>query len=172
MTNPKALPTPPTGGVAASWSATSPIWLRPTNAAAYLKAPGIVMPPVEELYFGGLIGSVLITDIVTAHSSPWFHGPAALVLADPRPEPFLRLRGQVGLFQVQSPWSASRSASRRWRRLPVRFRSAAWAEPNERGERLIWLEDAMADRLGAMRRPGESYSDVILRIAMTGGQNR
>jgi hypothetical protein len=24
--------------------------------------------------------------------------------------------------------------------------------PNERGERLIWLEDAMADRLGAMRR--------------------
>ena len=56
-----------------------------TNAAAYLKARGIVMPPVEELYFGGVIGSVLITDIVTAHSSPWFHGPAALVLADPRP---------------------------------------------------------------------------------------
>jgi hypothetical protein len=36
---------------------------------------------------------------------------------------------------------------------------------NERGERLIWLEDAMADRLSAMRRPGESYGDVILRIA-------
>ena len=36
-------------------------------------------------------------------------------------------------------------------------------EPNERGERLIWLEDAMADRLGAMRGPSESYSDVILR---------
>jgi hypothetical protein len=27
------------------------------------------------------------------------------------------------------------------------------AETNERGERLIWLEDAMADRLGAMRGP-------------------
>jgi hypothetical protein len=38
-------------------------------------------------------------------------------------------------------------------------------EPNERGERLIWLEAAMADRLGAMRRPGEDYSAVILRIA-------
>jgi hypothetical protein len=36
---------------------------------------------------------------------------------------------------------------------------------NERGERLIWLEDAMADRLGAMRGSDESYSDVILRIA-------
>ncbi len=39
------------------------------------------------------------------------------------------------------------------------------AEPNEQGERLIWLEDAMADRLSAMRGPGESYSDVILRLA-------
>jgi hypothetical protein len=28
------------------------------------------------------------------------------------------------------------------------------AEANERGERLIWLVDAMADRLGAMRGPG------------------
>ena len=36
---------------------------------------------------------------------------------------------------------------------------------SEKGERLIWLEAAMVDRLGAMRGPGESYSDVILRIA-------
>ena len=28
------------------------------------------------------------------------------------------------------------------------------SEPNERGERLIWLEDAMADRFGAMRGRG------------------
>ena len=36
-----------------------------------------------------------------------------------------------------------------------------------KGQRLIWLEAAMADRLGAMRGPGESYSDVILRISTT-----
>jgi hypothetical protein len=41
------------------------------------------------------------------------------------------------------------------------------AEANERGERLIWLEDAMADRLGAMRRTDESYSDTILRLVET-----
>ena len=35
---------------------------------------------------------------------------------------------------------------------------------NERGERLIWLEEVWVDRLGAMRRPGESYSAVILRL--------
>jgi hypothetical protein len=36
---------------------------------------------------------------------------------------------------------------------------------NERGERLIWLEPNMVDRLRAMRGPGESYSDVILKLA-------
>jgi hypothetical protein len=35
------------------------------------------------------------------------------------------------------------------------------AEANERGERLIWLEDAMADRLGAMRGPGESTATSL-----------
>jgi hypothetical protein len=46
--------------------------------------------------------------------------------------------------------------------LPERFRSANVALENainERGERLIWLDRAMADRLRAMRGPGESYSD-------------
>jgi hypothetical protein len=29
----------------------------------------------------------------------------------------------------------------------------------------IWLDPRCVDRLRAMRRPGESYSDVILRMA-------
>jgi hypothetical protein len=33
---------------------------------------------------------------------------------------------------------------------------------NERGERLIWLDHAVVNRLRTMRRPGESFSDVIL----------
>jgi hypothetical protein len=41
-------------------------------------------------------------------------------------------------------------------------------EVNERGERYVWLEDAMVDRLGAMRGPKESYSDAILRMAEMG----
>jgi hypothetical protein len=36
---------------------------------------------------------------------------------------------------------------------------------NERGERLIWLDRAVVDRLRALRGPGESYSDVILTLA-------
>jgi hypothetical protein len=33
------------------------------------------------------------------------------------------------------------------------------AEPTELGERLIWLEAAMADRLGAMREAGERQAN-------------
>ena len=29
---------------------------------------------------------------------------------------------------------------------------------------LVWLEAVVVDRLAAMRGPGESYSDVILRL--------
>jgi len=41
---------------------------------------------------------------------------------------------------------------------------AVEAEANEPGERVIWLEAAMVDRLGAMREAGESYSDVFLKL--------
>ena len=40
---------------------------------------------------------------------------------------------------------------------------------NEKGERLIWLDRAVVDRLRALRGPGESYSDVILRTAAEAG---
>ena len=36
---------------------------------------------------------------------------------------------------------------------------------NAKGERWVWLEAAIVDRQGAMRGPGESYSEVILRLA-------
>jgi hypothetical protein len=39
---------------------------------------------------------------------------------------------------------------------------------NERGERYVWLPPNVVDRLTAMRRPGERYSDVILRLAGSG----
>jgi hypothetical protein len=39
---------------------------------------------------------------------------------------------------------------------------------NEQGERLIWLDLSMVNRLRSLRGPGESYSDVILRVAAAG----
>jgi hypothetical protein len=39
------------------------------------------------------------------------------------------------------------------------------AEVNAKGEVHIWLEPRWLDRLKALRGPGESYSDVIVRLA-------
>jgi hypothetical protein len=38
-------------------------------------------------------------------------------------------------------------------------------ELNERGERLIWLEERRLDKLNSIRRPSESYSEAIMRLA-------
>ncbi|HTR13893.1 MAG TPA: hypothetical protein VMI72_11715 [Roseiarcus sp.] len=35
---------------------------------------------------------------------------------------------------------------------------------DEKGERLIWLEETWVNKLAYLRGPGESYSDVILRL--------
>jgi hypothetical protein len=43
--------------------------------------------------------------------------------------------------------------------------AAVGPESNEKGERYFWLAPTVVDRPGAMRRAGESYSDVTLRLA-------
>ena len=37
-----------------------------------------------------------------------------------------------------------------------------------KGQRLLWLDRAVVDRLRSLRGAGESFSDVILRIAVAG----
>jgi hypothetical protein len=38
-------------------------------------------------------------------------------------------------------------------------------QTNEHGEKLIWLDRAVVDRLRSLRGPGESFGDVSLRLA-------
>jgi hypothetical protein len=38
-------------------------------------------------------------------------------------------------------------------------------QTDEHGQRTVWLDRSVVDRLRAMRGAGESFSDVILRIA-------
>ena len=73
------------------------------NAAAFMASIGVRCPQREALQFGGVIGSVFVRDIVTCSDSPWFRkGATALLFADARPEPFMPVHGQTGLFWVQS----------------------------------------------------------------------
>jgi hypothetical protein len=39
-------------------------------------------------------------------------------------------------------------------------------EPDANGERFIWLDPAVVNKLRHLRGPGESYSDVILKLAV------
>lgn len=43
-------------------------------------------------------------------------------------------------------------------------------EPADNGERLIWLEPRVVDKLRLLRGPGESYSDVILKLVELGAR--
>jgi hypothetical protein len=38
-------------------------------------------------------------------------------------------------------------------------------QPNENGERVIWIEERWLDRLISIQRSGENYSEAIIRLA-------
>jgi hypothetical protein len=71
------------------------------NAAAFMASIGVRCPQREALQFGGVIGSVLVRDLVTRSDSPWFRkGATAVVFSQARPQPFMPVSGQPGLFWV------------------------------------------------------------------------
>jgi len=64
-----------------------------SNAAAKVPAPG-------HLVRGAIIGSVLMVDRVERSASPWFFGPAGILLAEAEPCAPIYCSGQLALF----PW--------------------------------------------------------------------
>jgi hypothetical protein len=42
----------------------------------------------------------------------------------------------------------------------------ARATSNEKGERYVWLDPKVVERFRRLRGPGESFSDVILRLVV------
>jgi hypothetical protein len=58
--------------------------------------------------------------------------------------------------------SARNVAARRYERISI---SVSCVTGVAQGEKLIWLDWAVVDRLRSLRGPGESYRDVILRLA-------
>ena len=58
------------------------------------------IPWPQEFERGGIVGSVVLVDCVTRHSSPWFSGPYGFVLRNAKPLPFRACRGQLGFFDA------------------------------------------------------------------------
>lgn len=57
-----------------------------------------VLPQQYEL--GGIVGRAQLVACVQQHPSRWFNGPWAFVMFEPKPVPFMPLRGQLGFFDV------------------------------------------------------------------------
>lgn len=53
---------------------------------------------VSKLPTGGLIGMCHLVDCVDDHHSEWFHGPFGYVLTKQRKLPFIKMRGQLSMF--------------------------------------------------------------------------
>lgn len=75
------------------------------DALAFLLKAGIpeaafMMPNPELLLRGGIIGSVELVDSVDTSDSPWYMGEKGFVLRDPKPLPFVPLKGRLGFFEV------------------------------------------------------------------------
>lgn len=62
--------------------------------------PPVTMPGPRQIPRGGIVGSVEIVDCVTASDSPWYMGDVGFVLRDPRPLPFVPMKGRLGFFDV------------------------------------------------------------------------
>lgn len=69
------------------------------SAAAFMARLGVVCPHPANLVRGAVIGTVIVTEIVRTHSSPWFFGPCALVLAAPTAIGPIPGPGKLGYFE-------------------------------------------------------------------------
>lgn len=59
---------------------------------------GGIFPAMKEFERGGIVGTVEIVDCVSDSTSPWFFGKYGFVLANPKPVPFIEVKGQLEFF--------------------------------------------------------------------------
>ena len=69
------------------------------DAREFMASIGVRCPPAADLLRGGIIGTVMINDVVNGSDSPWFFGPRGLVLSDPEPCEFVPAVGALGYFR-------------------------------------------------------------------------
>jgi hypothetical protein len=100
------------------------------QAASFMHTIGVVCPPARDLLRGGIIGSVEVVDVVSQYPSPWFFGPRALVLRDPRPCNFIPCAGALGFFKWQAIEAGNPAAPARWM-LPKPAAAAAPVGPRQ-----------------------------------------
>lgn len=70
------------------------------EAYRFARQIGILVPRLEDLERGGIIGSVELVDSLDTSGSPWYMGQKGFLLRDPKPLPFTPYKGRLGFFDV------------------------------------------------------------------------
>lgn len=66
----------------------------------FRKKLGKIIPEIQMLKRGRLIGKVDLVDVITESTSPWFDGPYGFVLENPEPIVSIPMKGQLGIFDI------------------------------------------------------------------------
>lgn len=93
------------------------------EARDFMAEIGIICPPPHELPRGGIIGSVEVIGMVSESDSPWFFGPRALKLANPKPCDFIPVVGQLGYFKWKPADPSIVPSPARWMKPTAQERS-------------------------------------------------
>lgn len=84
------------------------------EGAAFMRSIGVTCPAPHELLRGGIIGSVRVSDIVRASTSPWFFGPRGLVLRAPEACAFVPAVGALGYIKWKPTEGGEPDPPARW----------------------------------------------------------
>ncbi|TIN82671.1 ASCH domain-containing protein [Mesorhizobium sp.] len=60
---------------------------------------GLTLPAFDDLERGGIVGTVAITDCVSASASPWFFGRYGFALRNAEATEFIPVKGALGFFK-------------------------------------------------------------------------
>lgn len=64
------------------------------------RGEGYNLPIRTKIELGGIVGKVVLTDVVTESTSEWFEGPIGFVLKDAQTLPFKPCKGQLNFYEV------------------------------------------------------------------------
>ena len=74
---------------------------------------GVVIPHIDTLPSGGIVGLAVITGTCESSSSHWYMGPVGYQLTNARPLPFYPFRAQLRFFDTQLELSGQQVFKRR-----------------------------------------------------------
>lgn len=70
------------------------------EAAEFIeKISGKVVPPIDELPRGGIVGKARLSGTIRESESPWFVGKIGFILKDVQPVEFIAVRGVLNIFE-------------------------------------------------------------------------